>query len=218
MPDTDAGVAYGNPQDDARGSRRMVKRHRHRAMWGELYGVVDEVEQHLPQPGLITQDRRRVGGIVGDPERDPLALGRACDEGDGLRDERARRERRSLQHDAFGLDPGVVEDVVDDAGQDFAAHAHLIDATPLPRCEAGIVAQEIAEADDRIQRCAHLVAHRGQELALGTLAASARACAASARSQASANSRRPLGTRAVRGRHSPGPRRDPVLRGVRAGH
>ena len=80
----------------------------------------------------------------------------------------ARRSKSSvLQLQLAGLDLGEVEDVVDDAEQRLAARAH--GSRRSSRCSAVRlgVQQQLGHADDAVHGRADLVAHVGQELALG---------------------------------------------------
>ena len=71
-----------------------------------------------------------------------------------------------------GLDLRQVEDVVDQAeqvrprGEDVVQEA---DEARLDRGLASLSDEDLGEADDRVERRAQLVAHVGQELALGAI-------------------------------------------------
>ena len=84
----------------------------------------------------------------------------------GLFHEPAQIEVVFVQFQLAGFDLGEVEDVVDQGQERLAAAAAGFDEAPLPLVELG-VAQQFRHADDAVQGRAQLVAHRGQELALG---------------------------------------------------
>ena len=70
-----------------------------------------------------------------------------------------------------GLDLGEVEDVVDQLQQVAAAVEDVVGVLELPVVQVakGLVAEDLGEADDGIERGAQLVAHAGEELALGAV-------------------------------------------------
>ncbi len=73
-----------------------------------------------------------------------------------------------------GLDAGQIENAVDDAEQMLAALAdqsRIILAFRGIEREIGLVRQHLGEADDGVQRRAQLVAHGGEEAALGVVGA-----------------------------------------------
>ena len=75
-------------------------------------------------------------------------------------------ERLVLELDLAGLDLREVEDVVDDREQGVARRPDGLGVVALLLVERG-VEQQPAHPDDRVHRRADLVAHRGQERALG---------------------------------------------------
>ena len=64
------------------------------------------------------------------------------------------------------LDLGQVEDVVDHPQEHLARGLDVRRVPPLPLVELVAAGEDLGEADDRVQRRAQLVAHRGQEVAL----------------------------------------------------
>ena len=103
-------------------------------------------------------------------ERQTLALGRFSHDRDGVVDERARG-RRALGHglDLPGLDLREVEDVVDDCQQRGAGAGGCGSTCSARRIgpRSARVEQQVGVADHAVERRADLVAHGGQELALG---------------------------------------------------
>ena len=75
-------------------------------------------------------------------------------------------EDRALDLDLAGFDPRVVEDVVENAEQDFARRAHDPDLLMLPLVERA-VGHEPQHAENPVHRGADLMAHGGEELRLG---------------------------------------------------
>ena len=77
-------------------------------------------------------------------------------------------EFRRFQLDLARFDLGEVQDFVDDAQQRLAGFQHHRQQFPLAVVQIG-VQHQFADSDDRVQRGADLVAHVGQELALGPI-------------------------------------------------
>ena len=83
--------------------------------FGELDGVADQVEQHLPQPaGVADQGVGHVRLHVAD-QFQPLLVGAHGQGAQGVADRRPQREVGRVQLQLAGLDLGEVEQVVDDA-------------------------------------------------------------------------------------------------------
>ena len=136
------------------------------ALLGELDGVADQVDQDLAQPAGVAD--QRVGDIGGDPAGQLQALGvrrsaRVCSVSfHGF----AQRERCRVEAELAGLDLGEIEDVVDDRQQRIGRAFHQAEVLALPRRQVGVEGQ-LGHADDAVHRRADLVAHVGEELALG---------------------------------------------------
>jgi hypothetical protein len=84
----------------------------------------------------------------------------------GRLDAPAHVERAALEVEPAGLDLREVEDVVDDGEERVPAGADDLGQVPLLGGQLG-VEQELGHADDRVHRRADLVAHGGEEGALG---------------------------------------------------
>ena len=76
----------------------------HRAVLGELDGVVDQISQHLTQPQPIEANRRGQLRPKRHGEVELLAAGQRRPQGAQLIGERAERERPLVQHQAPGLE------------------------------------------------------------------------------------------------------------------
>ena len=133
----------------------------------ELERVGDQVEQQLPdQPGVRPEAQARLRLV---DQLDPLverhSPHRVEHLGDGVAEVHGLQDHLHPPR----LDLGQVEDVVDQAEQVLAAAVdRLQELLSCQRVEAAVavVDQQLAEAEDGVQRCAQLVAHVGQELAL----------------------------------------------------
>ena len=136
------------------------------ATFGELDRVGEQVEQDLAQARDVADDRaggpvaeeiREVEVLLGGPARHQVQRGL---------DALAEVERLGLELEPARLDLGEVEDVVDHGEQRVAALPHDLRVLALLVGQRGVEEQS-AHADHRVHRGADLVAHGGQEGALG---------------------------------------------------
>ncbi len=99
------------------------------------------------------------------------ASGRAVDL--DLVDELVEVDVLEVQLHLAGLDLGDVEDVVDHRQQMLAGGADLLQVGDLlaAALKLGILEQDLAVAEHRVERGAQLVAHLGQEVGLGAVGA-----------------------------------------------
>ena len=161
--DADAGVRDVDPKSPVdrlgtNGDRPLVR---------VLHRVADQVEQDLLELVPVRDDPGQLGVRVDDQlhartidER----LERIGDLSQHLRDVRLR----DVERDLAGLDAGEIEDLVDQRQQMLGADEDLREVVDLPLGEGLAVPRDDAsEADDRVQRRAELVAHVGEENALG---------------------------------------------------
>ena len=112
--------------------------------------------------GTSSRDRR-------DDDLHPGARGHRLQRGLHLREHFRHRHRLERHRHAAGFDPRQVEHLVDQPQQVLAALEHLLDALAMALGQRLLLValQQLREAEDRVERRAQLVAHRGQELALG---------------------------------------------------
>ena len=133
---------------------------------GELDGVVDEVGQDLGQTqGVADQVVGHPGGDM-DEEFQALLVGLEANHGGDVAEDVVEPEGDVLHLQLVGLDLGKVEDVVDDAKQGVAGPLDLLQVVALLGGQFGLEGQ-VGHADDGVHRRADLVAHVGQEQALG---------------------------------------------------
>ena len=79
---------------------------------------------------------------------------------------------RFIEPDTPGIRPAQVEDLVDQPQQMRPAGLNAIGIVVHEigtRCDLGSIAQQLREANYRIQRCPELVAHIGEEHGLGCI-------------------------------------------------
>ena len=140
--------------------------HRHGTVFGELDGVANEVQQDLAQPRRISATRplnRRI---------DPRGELDAFLPTPGL--EQPRRafygihqvEIGRFEFELSGIKLRDVEDVIDDAQQRLGGALHHHGVAALLVAERGVEQQPV-HPEYAIDRRPHLMAHVGNELALG---------------------------------------------------
>ncbi|MEZ4453347.1 MAG: hypothetical protein R3B09_28040, partial [Nannocystaceae bacterium] len=136
------------------------------ALARELEGVADQVDERLLEPGRVAVDRHRHLGVDPIGELDPLLGGGHREDLDRGLDALADAHRHPLDLELAGLDLREVEDVVEEAEERLAAGPHQLGERALLRVEVGLE-EEPGHADHRVHRRPDLVAHVGEELALG---------------------------------------------------
>ena len=137
------------------------------ALLGELDGVREQVDQRLRQSSRVAA--QAIGQMADVQDHlQPLVVGQAADHFHRARYQFVEREVGVLQRHLAGLDLGQVEDVVDDLQQVLGGAIDLGQAFALLRV-ARVATHQVGEADDGVHRRADLVAHVGQERALGAV-------------------------------------------------
>jgi hypothetical protein len=93
------------------------------------------------------------------------------DEGYGAIDQPAGLQHFFVQIQLTGVDPGQIENLVDQVQKMLAALANETDIFGLPRLErpANPGLQHLGEAEDRVEGCAQFMAHIGEELRFGDI-------------------------------------------------
>ncbi len=136
--------------------------HFNAALVGELDRVADQIDQNLPQPDAVHQQRVRqiFGDVTFQPE---FFFGRRfgkqrVDEIANL----AQIGRFGMQFHHARLDFRHVENVVDEQQQRVGAGADGLQVLPVLRF-AQIALQQFAEAENGVHRRADFVAHVGEE-------------------------------------------------------
>ena len=163
----DAGVLDGKPQAHfGLAPRHGLDLHHDLAAFGELDGVADKVDQRLMQ--LSRASAQPVGriGAKTKPQRQALGGGQMPEQHAQPQQAVVEVEGLDLDGKTALLDLGQVQDLIDQVEQavrgrsDRAGHVALFRVQPR-------LGQQLAHADDRVQRGAQLVAHRREEVALG---------------------------------------------------
>ena len=136
------------------------------SLGGEFEGVTDQVGQHLAQAQGIADQGDGDVGIDLEHDLDPLVLRYLAGEVRQVVQDLLQVEVHPLHGQLAGFDLGKVEDVVDDAEQRLRGAMDLLHVVALLGVELGLQGQ-VGHADDGVHRRADLVAHVGQEIALG---------------------------------------------------
>ena len=137
-----------------------------RPPFGKLDGVADQVDEDLFDAEIVTKETAGHPGRSFDPQFEPLAASSRSQQAFQLLQELRQREGAPLDLELAGLDLGNVEDVVDDAEEDAAGSANLLRHDLLVGGER-LLLQQLRQPQDAVQGSPDLVAHVGQERALG---------------------------------------------------
>ncbi len=143
--------------------------HRHAALFGELQGVAHEIQQHLPHTHRIA-DRPLWHRVVhAEGEAQPLLTRTGREALDHLGSDPPHIERHGRDLELSGVDLRHVEHVVDDRQQRVGRALHRIQVFTLLAGQRRFE-REFRIAHDPVHWRADLVAHVGEELALGASA------------------------------------------------
>ena len=169
----DPRVRHAEHESVARRAALAAGRECDDAALGELAGVREQVEEHLPHAREVRVHRADLLVDLDDQSIVILLDERANGRRRGL-DDLADRERLRGELHLPGLDLREIEHVVDQREQVLARGLDLRQVAN-ERLESDLLLrlllQHLAVADDRVERCAQLVAHVGKELALGAIRA-----------------------------------------------
>ncbi len=133
----------------------------------EFDRVVQQVEQHLPQPVRIAVKRFGQARIEARLDGQRGLEGRPAHHRDRVVEEGAHRERNRIELELSGLDLRDVENVVDDGEQGLAGDADQLQVAAVLRIVIGASQQQVGIAEDAVEGRADLVADHREELALG---------------------------------------------------
>src|SRR3984893_9280335 len=159
----DAGVGHRDRDPVAAVLLSLVSGDGDSAFLGELVGVARQVEQGLPEAGLVGVDRAEARWAINDEAVVVLRRHRLNRPGHVL-DSGHQRERFEVKLHAPRLDLGQIENVVDQGEQVPAGSEHAVKRLGILLQRLRILPQHLADADDGVEWRAQLVAHVGEEL------------------------------------------------------
>ena len=139
------------------------------ALFCELDGVASQVGQDLAHAQGIAQQQNRHLGWARDHQLQPLFRGPHADQGGHVVEHVVQTENQVLKFQFGGLDLGQIQNVVDDAEKVLRGGFELGQVVALRGRQAGVL-QQVGHANHGVQGRANLVAHCGQEAALGLIA------------------------------------------------
>lgn len=131
---------------------------------GELDGVGEEVVKDLLEFSHVLFDEGD-GGIVVEGEFDIFAFGEGADHVDEAFGEVVEGEFDDANFHPSAFDFGEIEDVVDEDEEILAGGLDVANVALLAFVEVDGVGEDIAEAEDAVERGAEFVAHGGHEVA-----------------------------------------------------
>ena len=133
------------------------------AGFGELDGIGQQVEEDLPQAGLVRADPLRHGLVNMQIQRESLVAGARGPHLPGLLQQGAQVKIDEFGGELPGLDLRQVEHVIEDRHQGFTPGrkgVHLL--AGVPRQVHGV--QHLGRPQDRVHRRAQFMAHHGEKL------------------------------------------------------
>ena len=136
------------------------------AGFGELDGVVAQVDQHLTQPQGVANEGCGYIWRGGKQKFQPFVFGFHAHQVGQVVHDVFKVEVNGFHAQLARFNLGEVEDVVDDAQQVFASAVDFFNVVALLFIQRGLQRQ-VAHADDGVHGRANFVAHVGQEVALG---------------------------------------------------
>ena len=139
------------------------------AVCREFAGVAQQVEQDLPQFGDIGMHGARVHDLQHQPVT--VLVHQRFGGIDHTLEQRAHLDRLQVQLHLARLDLGQIQHVVDQPQQMLAGNMNLFQIRDQFNVAIvhGLLGQQLAVTNDRVQRRAQLVAHIGQKHALGVI-------------------------------------------------
>ena len=138
---------------------------RHMALVGEFDGVGRQVDQDLAQMLAAAAQAAGCGGVDMHDEAQALALCLGAQDRGEVGQLRMKVEIDDVDRHLPGLDLGEIEDLVDQRQERPAGTRHGAGHVALVAVELGLL-QQVAHADDGVERRTQLMAHHRQEPAL----------------------------------------------------
>ena len=170
LADADAGIFYLEAQQVAAGKRTGHPYPQgDSALLGKLDGIGGVVEQCLAQAGDVAMNPDgRVSHV--DHEAEALGTGLLAHQGADVVQHGGEGEVTLLQRHLARIYLGEIQDVIDDGEQVLGGIVDLLQPLVLGAVR-GVALEQISQPQDGVHGSADLVAHVGQEGALGTVGA-----------------------------------------------
>ena len=146
--------------------RHGLDAHHNFALVGELDRVIAQIDEDLAEPQWIAPQGRWHIRRRTEQQLQALVLGFEAHQIGQVVHHIFQVEVDGFHAHLAGFDLGEIENVVDDAQQVFTGTVHLLDVVALLFIKIGLQRQ-VAHADDGVHGGADLMAHIGQEVALG---------------------------------------------------
>jgi hypothetical protein len=162
----DAGIRDGK-LDPVASVRHPAHPQGHLALFRELTGIAQEIEQDLLEPHGVRGERAQV--LLGFDDKAVLVLlGELSSGADDIIDKSGQIDRLGIELELAGFDLRKVEHLVDEAQEVGAGGIHAAQRFQrFFRAEARRIADHhLGQANDGVKRRAQLVAHAGEELRL----------------------------------------------------
>ena len=146
------------------GQLLVLARHldQHAAGFGELDGVADKVEQHLPQPADVRGDHARRLGRDMNRDLDAFFMGARRHQFADAVDQVFQIAFLVPQVQAARLDRRHIQQILDQRQKRHAGLACSLQVTCLLRCRLGL-REQVRHAENAVERRADFVADGGQE-------------------------------------------------------
>lgn len=133
---------------------------------GEFNGVSRKIDENLAQTGGVADQpvRHRFANVT----RDVQSFSRSLWLDNANRGAQAigNGKGNGIEFDVSSLDPGEIQDVINDLQQRFGATPNGFEIVPLLRIQ-GCLEREVGVAHDSVDGRTNFMAHVGQEIALG---------------------------------------------------
>jgi hypothetical protein len=157
-----AGVAHLERQRLRIGQPRN---HADLARGRELDRVADQVVQHLLHAARVVHGGLGQRRVHGGEEDQPALHGHRLEQVGHVAHRLRHQRRLGVERDAVHLDAREIEQVADHGDEVLGRVLHHLQRAVLHRRER-LVGHQLRHAEDAVQRCAQLVAHRGEEARL----------------------------------------------------
>ena len=139
----------------------------HAALVGKLDGIAYQVDEYRGELGLVAVDQQARGRRRFHPPGEALLLAAQPEHRVQTLRHSQQIEIDRVQFQGAGLDPGEIQDLVDQCQEVVAALLDGVHGPALSRGSFRVAPQDLSIAQDGVEWSADLVAHVGQEPALG---------------------------------------------------